>query len=636
MTSLTLIRSSDTNVNLLVEIVSGPRRGVALQLRNAGARQEESVVLREDEAIEFTLVLKQYHPSLYLVLHDIEMQCARFYEQDGYWIYRWVPRESYGRKEAFFHNYFGLAEMAVVGRGSVDQADFDLFIPFHPIEVLAKKLNADRVSAMLEFLCRQDAKDLASAIRVTRIRAGYKEGGRTENFLIERLEHNLNFLRKALPVLGSRPLSRLTQESRLVVPNEETLIDERSLGWILENPDCLYETASVDNAILSTDGAYYATHKILEGQAQNSFDLYENQVLHGFVSTLIAGAKSILEKLKQEPQRNFKGMAEFDGYVSFFSQIRKLTHAINKNKVERCERIVEELGRMRAWLKKQVPVKKIFLGVPQFTQKAKYNMLYQQVFSRMISWHRYGAPDWGFQDELNSIKDIPKLFEYYTLCVIKAHLDECAERIQNYEGEEVVDVFEYIYGEMQLRLLYEPLLWSAGHNNAVGQRLVNSEGWTVKSTSWMGGLAEKRVSERSSVGPNSNRCPDFLIELSSNDGESLYFIIDAKYTDSKRAFLGYLPELTMKYVHGIHEQRSGRSLAAGLMIVNPSESPATQHFHHGRYSIYGDNPVTPALLVSSIDVSNAHHADSNLRANLTRVMELMRGRLDFTLIGKAS
>lgn len=627
MTSLTRIHSSDTKATLLIEIVSGKRRGTTLQLDSVGSPQSEPVVLREDEAVEFTLVLREERSTLSIFLHDIEVPCTHRYEKDNHWVYQWLPRDTHNRKEAFFHNYFGLAEMAIAARNPSIQDELDLFIPLHPIEVLAKKVNAERVAAMLEFLARQDAKDLASAIRVTRIRSGYKEGGRTETFLIDRLEHNLSFLRRALPALGARPLSKLIQETRLVVPNPDTLIDERSLSWVLENPDSLYETTSIDDAVLYSEGGYYASHKILEGQAKNTYDLYENQVVHGFVATLMASAKLIKAKLLQGFTQTSIVPPEFEGYVSFFSQIKKLSHSINKNKIDRCGRIIDELARIRTWLNNQIPVRKIFLGVPQFTQKAKFNMIYQQVFSRMISWHQYGAPDWGFQDELNSIKDIPKLFEYYVLCVIKAHLDETADGLVGGNNSDAADVFEYNFGSVRVRLLYEPELWSVGHNLSLGQKLVNTEGWTVRSSSWLGGYNEKKISERKARGGYSNRCPDFMIELSSNVGRSLYFIVDAKYTDSKRAFLSYLPDLTMKYLHGVHEQDSGATLCVGLMIVNPSETSGTQHFHHREYSIYGRHPVTPSLMVSSVDVSNAHDPNSNIRADISKVMELMTQRL---------
>ena len=480
---------------------------------------------------------------------------------------------------------------------------------------------------MLDFLAQQDGKDLASVIRITRIRAGYKEGGRTETFLLERVEHNIIFLKKILPAIGARPIIKLDQIARMVVPNQETLTDEISLSWIAENPDSLYYATSPDESILNLNGEYFNSSKIIETQTKTSHDVYENQVLHGFVATLISVTKDIQVKLRLCSKVQSQPIGDFEGYVSFFSQINRLSVAINQNKIDKCSRFIIDLNNMRAWLKQKLPVKRLCLGMPLFTQKAKYNLLYQRVFERMISWHRYGAPDWGFQDELNSIKDIPRLFEYYLLCLIKNHLENLGSHdiplIQSPENAQS-DVFEYMWGINRIRLMYEPEIWTAGHSKAHSMNLVNTEGWTVQSNSGNGSwLSNKKVTQRGSKGRYLNRCPDIMVEVLRPDKQSIYFIIDAKYTDRTRAFVNYLPILTMKYLHGIHQQGSGRNLSVALMIVNPDEDANTQHFHHDDYNIYGKHPVIPALMVTSIDVSKAHHQDSNIRHDIAKVLDLM-------------
>ena len=602
-----------------------------LELFNVSSMAQSPIVLMEDEAVRFTTVLDEDLFNLTLVLHENEVRYTKREENKGSWIYEWYPRDTYNRKEPFFQNFFGLAELSLIAKNPLKSDELIFFIELNPIEILAKKINAERISSMLDFLAQQDGKDLASAIRITRIRAGYKEGGRTDTFLLERIENNLNFLRKILPAIALRPIVKLGQVARLVIPNQETLMDDRSLSWIMENPDNLYQATTSEESILNYDGEYFNATKIIENQTETSFDVYENQVLHGFVITLISAVKQIQVKLRLSSKVQSQPIFYFEGYVSFFSQLNKLTAAINKNKIDKCTRLITDLSRVRDWVRQSLPVKKIYLGIPKFTQKAKYNILYQQVFNRMISWHRYGAPDWGFQDELNSIKDIPKLFEYYLLCVIKNHLEnmvsqDCPLTLELESSN--IDVFEYNWGISRIRLMYEPEIWMVGHSQAYSENLVNTEGWTVRNYEGRLRIENKELTQRKSRGKNSNRCPDLIIEVSQPDKQLTYFIIDAKYTDSKRAFLNYLPDLTMKYLHGIHQQGSGKNLSAALMIVNPDENPNTQHFHHDDYTIYGKYPITPALMVTSIDVSKAHYPGSNIRNNVSRVIRLMIDKLE--------
>jgi hypothetical protein len=606
---------------LSIRILSGERKDETLDLPEISVSQGRSIALREDEALHFKVVLDEYFENLSLVLHEIETPYTQCYRNDSSWIYEWTPKETYGRKECFFHNYYGLAELQLVARDLSDSsgaAEFHLFIEFQPVEVFAKKINAERVEKMLSFLARQDGKDLASAVRVTRIRAGHKTGGKTETFLLERIENNVAFLKSILPSILAAPLSRLQQSTKLVAPNHDTLIDEVSLSWISENPDNLFKTFSIDEAVLSHGGEYFSSSKLLESRSENSTDIYENQVLHGFVFTIITALNKIRSKLLLAHMRESISTTAFTGYVSLFSQINKFSSIINKNKVERCTRLMRELSSIYGRLRHNVPVSKPCLDTPRFTQKSKFNLLYRQVFARSIAWRRYGAPDWSFQDELFSIQSIPKLFEYYLLCVVKYHIESgiSGSTIFPVELTGEPDIFEYENSEGRIRLMYEPDIWTVGHASAAGRDLVNTEGWTVY---YSGG--GPRISKRGSVGGRANRCPDIILQIISKGGSNNYIIIDAKYTDSSRAFLNYLPELTMKYVHGIHRQNSGINPTIALMIVNPSEQPATRHFHQYDYSIYGKYPATPALLVSSIDVSCAHDTDSNLRRDLTQIIE---------------
>jgi hypothetical protein len=109
---------------------------------------------------------------------------------------------------------------------------------------------------MLTFLASHDSEVLARFFRVTRIRADF--------FLIEQLERNAIFLSRVLPAICSNPLISLHQQSRLIVPNEHTLVDENTLSWLSENTDSLYQVGSQQNAILEINGEFYSASKVLE------------------------------------------------------------------------------------------------------------------------------------------------------------------------------------------------------------------------------------------------------------------------------------------------------------------------------------------------------------------------------------
>ncbi|TNZ29962.1 hypothetical protein CGK50_24845, partial [Vibrio parahaemolyticus] len=63
-----------------------------------------------------------------------------------------------------------------------------------------------------------------------------------------------------------------------------------------------------------------------------------------------------------------------------------------------------------------------------------------------------------------------------------------------------------------------------------------------------------KVTIRSSQHKYSHRCPDIVIEVRNENKPSKLIVLDAKYTYPTLAFSKYLPECTMKYVHGIHNR----------------------------------------------------------------------------------
>lgn len=75
------------------------------------------------------------------------------------WTYRWLPKRL-GRfsYECFFHNYYGIAELVL----EAQYGERTELFSFQSIEVLAKKLNAERVDKMLNYIAKIDSNALCA------------------------------------------------------------------------------------------------------------------------------------------------------------------------------------------------------------------------------------------------------------------------------------------------------------------------------------------------------------------------------------------------------------------------------------------------------------------------------------------
>jgi hypothetical protein len=609
-------------MKLTAKIISGKRNGQEIELLETCEPPSSAAYFLEDEAIEFTATSSVYLDDIYLCLHENEVAPSNIAQEEESWVYKWKPKfVSKWGYECFFHNYYGLAELKLETKLE-DRGGRAIVAQFLPIEILAKKINADRAEKMLSFLASHDNDALAAFFRVTRLNAGFKEGDKAVGFLIEQLERNVLLLAAELPNLYSKPIAKLTPENKLVAFSENSIIDDTTLAWITENCDSLYPVEDSERALLEVDGVFYSSEKILENHLKEDLNIYENQVVHGFIISLMRAASELLRKLEDHPTSKIKAEQDLSGYISFFSQLSRFAKIINRNKAEKCRELLSTLQRLKQVFDEKIPVTNSITGTPQFTRKARHKLHYQKIFHKVIAWHRYGSPDWSVQEELFSIQSIPKLFEYYLLFLVKHHLDTEAvagtklELIQNPSLQE--NNFEYLWGDYRVQIMYEPKAWTHDHRNSSDAMLINSEGWTEKNG---------EIRPRGQTGPYANRSPDLILSILGLDAQQYHLIIDAKYTSSKKAFSHYLPELTMKYLHGLHEKESGRSLSMALMIVNPAETCSSRHFHHHRYSIYGASPVSPALLVSSIAPGVAEKNGSDFKQNISQLLYFMRAKI---------
>lgn len=117
---------------------------------------------------------------------------------------------------------------------------------------------------------------------------------------------------------------------------------------------------------------------------------------------------------------------------------------------------------------------------------------------------------------------------------------------------------------------------------------------------------------------SNHRCPDIIIRLKNLNSEK-YVIIDAKYTNSFLSWNTYLPQLAMKYIHGI-TNKNGNNSTLALIILNPDEKGFTRHYLDEEYSIYGNNTVYPSLFNSILDINKSNELENNYVKDIKQVI----------------
>ncbi|CAG9424669.1 nuclease domain-containing protein [Providencia alcalifaciens] len=604
-------------MRIKISILGGKRQGDAFELPLVESKSKSAVFILEDEAIEISFSSELFYDRVSLLLYENEMQPTVIEQHNDLWIYKWQPRRlGKFNYECIFHNYYGIAELALELKA---EENIEI-VNFQAVEVLARKINAERVEKMLSFLAGVDSEVLCSFFRVTRRQAGYKHGDTPAEILLEQIENITETTSILVKKIVNRPITKLSTIGKYVYPNDSTNVDDLTLSWLCNNIDELSETDCIDHAILEYNDSFYIAGKLIEHKATEDSDVYENQVIYGFINTLIQTTSMLLFGFEMPEGKTNKVNETPLGYISFFSQIQRFQKCINQRKILKCKSILTNLHSIKRMLTEKIPSKKHIVGIPTFTMKAKKNPLYLSLFKKIVDWYRFGSPDWSVQEELLSIQSIPKLFEYYSLFYIKTILER--KYNSNFSSEPVSESLLFsinIEKGLKLSLFYEPKYWMVNHPKVDFRGLINTEGWTTYNG---------KVSKRSSSSRFSNRSPDFVIKINDNYKNEKYIILDAKYTYSDKAFTQYLPDLTLKYLHGLHSISNIKNIITGLMILNPDEESKVRDFHHSNFDVFSEKPALPFLLCGAISPGDEFVGNSQFENTLLQIVDLTRRQVN--------
>ncbi|MEY8240316.1 MAG: DUF2357 domain-containing protein [Cycloclasticus sp.] len=595
-------------MRLYMEVLNGKRKGQVIDLCSyADKRQNNGVIpyVLETEAISFNLLTDKTYDSVGLILENITYPFSFKGESvDDKYLYNLTPSfQKNGQYEALFYNYFGLAALAILfdDSGSVDLEEVA------PFEVLARKISAEQAAKMIEFILSETNGDLNRAFGATRLGAKSVEGGEEPNKLLEQLIYNLNILEELSPYILNNPLSTLSSHTMLRDGRHVNQIQEQGVAWLIENLSVLEETDSSEQAHVVLGNTYYEATELQTSVMKEHTDIYENRVIHTYINGLLNFTKELQDGyLKQDS--NTVGN-QHGGYISFFSAMASSIHNVNRKNLSLIESCQERLRSLKSLYDIHIPIKGIDDAMPRISPKIKANRHYLNLYRSIIGWYQNNQVSWESQKMLLAINGIPKLFEYYTALRLKKW---CVLNGETSKGSLDGEMWSGNINGNSITLHYEPVYWMAGHEKAGG--IVNTEN------------RSEAVALRDSTGSSrrysafSHRSPDLVLTIKKTDQYSKLIVLDAKYTSPKLAFSTYLPECTMKYLHGITDQ-AGNSIVTSMIILHPGSNDSFRDFHDFRFGVFSDKPQSPVIGAQSISILNANN-EQGLNKLLSQLLSI--------------
>lgn len=351
-------------------VLSGPRKGHHIILHNnIDIPIEHTPYILEDELLEFQLITPNTYTNATLkVYQHIITPSEILHINDNLIKFIWKPN-NFNYTEKLFINYFGISELAV---DLMNEDITSVEIHFQPLQILAKTESINNVEEMFTYLSKIAPEELYSIFSATKSHGKIEseiEGSPLE--FIERLKYSKTLLLDILPSLIHTPITRLEPQHKFVHTTGTEELSESSISWLMENLSVLEPDENLDQAHICYDDQHYRASTMYIPVLSENTDVYENQVIHGFIDLLIRESRQLLHRYLG---KDFTASSQFPtGYTSFFEKINKFKKELISHEINSIHECINSLRTIQIMLNKHLPVTKKITQRPIFTPKVKVN-----------------------------------------------------------------------------------------------------------------------------------------------------------------------------------------------------------------------------------------------------------------------
>lgn len=541
---------------LLVLEIDGERYEISPLESNALAITLSDIKIKEDSLVGIEVHVGLAQPPPVLWLQDLELKGFDSKEKiihDLGMVYKW-------KQDKWFRNHFGYCQFAV----TQEEENLKEYL-FPHIEVLARKFKAESAAKMLEYLEEHLDDVVKTCFSATHGMGENQPGGLAPpNAIIKEAQDCLSVLERVVPQVINKPVSRLEPHYKVVAASQAHNISEQSLIWLCSHPEVFEPAVNQGFHSLKVDNRPYKLTTILEECLLDSSNIYENKVLIGLIINIRRSILRIMEFYLAEQRRfdNSIRVVEIDtipiGYQRFDDVAAHFGLPYCRYKIQQCTDILrasDRLLRMLKGLGKVDPVE----GIPKLTSRFHSYPHYRVVFEAALSWYKLGNANIAGETYLFALKSLDLLYEIYclfrlieSLQKLRFHKEESNNLVSFTRKYRRIDtgpdryyLFSGTRGET-ITLWYEPEIGYSNRNSQV-PGLTNLSGYGFLH-------------------------PDYVLGVSTTDGNQKYAIFDAKYSNIDKTWRDYIPDLIFKYLHKIGCPMGGYSPVMFLWAFCPSFS----------------------------------------------------------------
>ncbi|MCC8357387.1 MAG: hypothetical protein LJU34_06040 [Oscillospiraceae bacterium] len=323
-----------------------------------------------------------------------------------------------------------------------------------------------------------------------------------------------------------------------------------TLGYIASHPEQLLPNATERGIRIGS--RTYQPKKALSLQSTNSYDIYENRVILGFLRKMIdevdqlrSQSNELLKKIPQEENYN----ADYI-YSSFF-MFAETRHTL-ENGIHQLSNLYDRYTRLWGMYQSifHIPAEEI-ISEPKPTQIFLSVPQYNKVFVRIHQWSSFGVYSFEKEKHMLSFVKISSLYESYLLVKMLSYFTDhgytllSAKRCTypvvaswKYQNTRCANTFNLSNGKSTITLYYQPVVFDTDRRKVNGIGLYRNNSIAVYT------------GEDDARRGGHYYTPDYIVKLDIN-GVSKYLILDAKFSDRNSVKSFYVKDLAFKYLFSI-------------------------------------------------------------------------------------
>lgn len=427
---------------------------------------------------------------------------------------------------------------------------------------------------------------------------------------------------KSYHILKHSAQSKLINTNKIGNFSELQNIKQNTINYIVNHPEELQPVNY--NSGISVNKQYYEPQKTLVQSVAYSCDIYENQVLVGFLKTIVKELEEMKLSVALHKEQNASPYRQ-NGYIDSVYYIYTKNIKMLNDYIEVLNEWLAKIKKLYLEYKRILKVSELnVISIPKYTNIFRRIMPYNIIFGKILKWFNCGNYDLTKSDLLLCFVSISKIYEYFCLIKINRTLEKCGYSLNSgfsfkyaenryYRNTVYNNTFKYSKDSLNVTVYYQPIIYGETNKRERPNEIGLFRNTSVSITNSTSPILDDRDPKQ---GNYYN--PDYLIKISNNNNTS-YHILDAKHSSSNTIKRYQLPYLAFKYLFSISTFPNGESVDSMCIICGKAAENSSEDLYDlAALMNIQISPMAQICTITGEDVNN----DSDLIKYVERIEEL--------------